>query len=307
MAHTVTTETGIATAEDGARLDWIVYTPTGQGAGPFPAILLYTSSGFTQNDVSTSKNQWLADCADNGIIGFAPTVRLAQHNHWIPGQTVNGIYPTQYNDVKRSIKAARADSRVIGSKIMVGGGSGGACIAASALVDDTTHISPVAWTAADRPIGGVFMSGLFNFADRTDASWSGFNFFMNVTNIFTNTADDTDGDRVIQLADSVKTLVTSGCKPMWLIYGTADADNMPPNQSPLMAAALTAAGVTNFQITHTQNGHAYANYTEIGKTAMLAYMNAIYAGTTPPPPPDMGAALTTSSAGLSGQYQKYFG
>src|SRR5882724_6002276 len=187
MAFTIVTELGFATAEDGARLDRTVYVPDPVlFPGPRPGFIIFTSSGFSEDKRSPQKQNWLADLATRGIIAYAPTVRLDDPAHWIPGQTVNGTYPTQINDAKRAVLSAYADTRCDG-RVMVGGGSGGASLAAYLCFDTITQVTPVAWDTTQRPLGALMMSAFVDFSDRTPDD--NLNYVISVVVAFTETTE----------------------------------------------------------------------------------------------------------------------
>lgn len=304
MAHTVFTELGFATAEDGARLDWQIYKPDPVAfPGPRPALILYTSSGFDQVLPSPDKEKWAGDSAEKGIIVYEPTVRLAatkpSHPNWIPRQTVDGVYPTQINDAKRAILAVYADTtRCQGiGHVMVGGGSGGASLACYCLLDTTTQVSPVAWDTSKRPLAGIFMSGAYDFSDRNPSTDPDLPYAISVFERFTQTA--TTHDLVVMKNKSPVHFITAGARPMWIIDGTDAGDTMPQDQRPAMGLALDAAGVTNYRSTKTLNGHAYSNYAVVTQDVQ-DYMAAIFAGGVLPPPPPPNTGLPTGVSALMG-------
>src|SRR5207248_1620750 len=96
-----------AKGADGTPLHWDVYQP--QGAGPWPAVLLIHGGGFTRGNENIRELVAAAHALNAiGYIAFSVEYRLAPPGH-IHGQTSQGYYPEQTDDVKLAVLKARTD------------------------------------------------------------------------------------------------------------------------------------------------------------------------------------------------------
>lgn len=301
MAYTVVTELGYATAEDGARLDRVVYVPDPTlFPGPRPALILFHAPGFKNGtQINNQERNWLIDAANRGVIGYAPTTRALGTPH-IVDQTVEGFYPTQINDAKRAILGAIADARCNGQYI-VGGGSGGASLAAYLALDTTTQASPVAWDTTKRPLGGIVLSVASDFSDRTLPE-DNIDYFTFVSEGWTNIQDP---DSVTQRARSPVAFVTADARPLYIVDGgnreggDTGNDSMPAAQRLRLVEELDSVGATNYVSIHVPTGgHAFSLYAG-QRDPIWAWMDALYAGEPPPPPPPPVTGVTRGVASLT--------
>lgn len=303
MPHTINRLVHFATAEDGADLKWDEYVPA--GAGPFPTLIIINAAGFNQYINAPGMQHWAADGAERGYLVFLPHLRLVGSANWIPGQTVDGTYPTQINDAKRAVVAALADARCNGS-IISGGGSGGGAIALYIALDTATQSTPIAWDATKRPLGCVAMSAATDFSDRTPDD--NLNYFTATVTAFSNG----NPDLTYQHSISPVSYLHGSDRPIFIIdggdseNGDPGNDSMPASQWRNMVAALNAHSDTDYFSKHiTTGGHAFDNYQfasdSLGLWDWTASIFAGGGGGTPPPPETdvpKGISALYSSGGI---------
>ncbi len=254
-AGSVTTET-FATASDGTRLTWDVYTPAGRG--PWPAVLvihggLYVTGSSMDAGVVTCAQ----DLASAGFIAFAINYRLAPPGR-IPGQSSSGRYPQQYDDVELAVLAARSDPRANGSVGAVGGSAG------------ATHAVWAAATGArgaDRLDAVVGLSGAYDFSDFTPDD---------LLVLFQKSVTNYVGVPVTDLVDlyaaSPVAQVRRSVAPLFL--ADSEGDLMPAVQLIDLVARLEAVGVKNYQaMTLPGAGHSFDNWPLI-KNDALSFLEA---------------------------------
>jgi acetyl esterase/lipase len=260
MPYTIINLEHYATAEDGADLRQDIYVPDPQQfPGPRPAIIIVNSGGFASYQISSGMTRWAEDGATKGYVMYLPHLREDNTRHWIPGQTVNGIYPTQINDCKRCVLAALADPRCNG-QIIIGGGSGGASIALYVALDVNPQTDPVPWDQTKRPLACAAYSPATDFSDRTPSS--NLAYFVQTTETWSDTYL-----LALLYARSPVSFIVGNDRPIFVVDGgNHDAgepgnDTMPATQRPLLTAALDAQGDTNYTSIHLPDGgHAFANY-----------------------------------------------
>ena len=251
-----------ATASDGTPLQWQVFQP--EGNGPWPAVLIIHGGGFKGGGPIDSGAICGPDLAAAGFIAFSIEYRLAPDGH-LPGQTSDGRFPDQTDDVKLAVLAARADPRCNGQVGSVGGSAGG------------SHTAFVAGTGVighGRIDVGVCLSGSYDFTDfRTDPNIAAF--IDNVTNYVGVPASDT----VALRAASPGYLIDGETAPLLLIH--SEQDSMPFSQLGDMTAQLDRQGITNYQtIILPGDLHAFDYWSTIKEQA-IAFLNAGFAGTLP--------------------------
>jgi len=133
-----------ATSSDGTPLHWVVYTPA--GTGPWPAVLVIHGGGFTGGAPTSAPESVTCgrDLAAAGFIALSIEYRLAPLG-FLEGQTSDGRFPDQSDDVKLAVLAARSDPRCNGKVGSVGGSAGGY---QTAFVAGTGTIGRTALTSA---------------------------------------------------------------------------------------------------------------------------------------------------------------
>jgi acetyl esterase/lipase len=255
------------TAPDGTVLHWVVYTPA--TPGPWPAVLVVHGGGFDDGspDSSGESITCAQDLAAAGYIAFSIEYRLAPPGA-LPGQTSDGRFPDQSDDVRLAIRTARADSRCNGQVGALGGSAGGyfaAFWAATGTLGD------------DRLDVGVGLSGAYDLSDFS-ANKNLSYFTTTVTNYVGVSSTETAGLR----AASPAWLADSTISPLFMVNSVRDS--MPYSQLGDMIEHLDSLGVTNYQALSLTGGlHAFANWPQVKDLALTFIANA-FAGVPPPPP-----------------------
>ena len=251
-------------APDGTELHWVVYTPS--TPGPWPAVLVIHGGGFKAGG-PLSGAECALDLADAGYIAYSIEYRLAP-NGGLPGQTSDGRYPQQSDDVKMAIRAARADVRANGQVAAIGGSAGG------------THAAYCSLTGTkgdDRLDVGVSLSGAYDFSDfSSDPNIAAF------TNDVTNYVGVGANDTTALHAASPVNFVDADASPLFLINSAEDP--MPFAQLGDMTTKLDSAGITAYQqLTLPGSLHAF-DYWSLVKDQVIAFIGARFAGLPFPPP-----------------------
>lgn len=256
-------------APDGTELHWVAYTPT--TPGPWPAVLVIHGGGFRGGGPASGAACAL-DLANAGYLAFSIEYRLAP-NGALPGQTSDGRYPQQTDDVKMAIRAARADARCNGQVGAVGGSAGG---------HHTTYCAVTGTTGDDRLDVGVSLSGAYDFADFSPDP--NINAFINDV---TNYVGVAQSETATLLAVSPVSLVDATTAPLFLINSAEDP--MPFAQLGDMTSKLDSLGITQYQqLTLPGSLHAF-DYWSIVKDQVIAFLDARFAGVpfpTPTPKPN---------------------
>ena len=290
------------TAPDGSVLNWIRYSPDPAiyGNGPYPVVLTIHGGGFKSNDPTSAPEQVTASqqCAANGYVALAIWYRLAppgDNNEWkLPGQTGPGYAPLQYDDCEVAVLAARKSSFCNGKVAAIGGSAGGSH---TTVLCADTHGSPTGpvWTADDRPLGGVDLSGAHEFDDWNSPSENIGDFasivsnFIPVPDSYPSAPSDTDLAKLIQY--SPDSYITPDLRPILTVF--SDNDNMPPDQQDDFTARCDSLGVTNYErVRVAGSGHAWANwYVVIPGTSetvgdrVMSWIAALFANPSPTPTP----------------------
>jgi acetyl esterase/lipase len=255
------------TAADGTVLHWVVYTPS--SPGPWPAVLVIHGGGFNEGtpDSSAESVTCAQDLATAGYIALSIEYRLAPPGS-LPGQTSDGRFPDQSDDVKLAVRTARSDPRCNGQVGAIGGSAGGyhtAFAAATGTIGD------------DRIDVGVSLSGLY---DATDFSPNPTLDYYTAT--ITNYVGVPSTDTTAMRAASAAWLADTTISPMFMVNTLEDP--MPYSQLADMIMHLDALGVTNYQVlTLPGGGHAFENWSTV-KDQALGFLADGFAGVSPPPP-----------------------
>jgi acetyl esterase/lipase len=289
----VTPQTEVyGTASDGTVLHWVVYTPA--TPGPWPAVIVIHGGGF--NDGSPDSASESVTCAQDlaaaGYIAFSIEYRLAPPGA-LPGQTSDGRFPDQSDDVKLAISTARIDPRCNGQVGAVGGSAGGYQVAFNVATGTPGN---------DRLDFGVSLSGAYDLSDFSPNPHMPY-YTATVTNYVNAPSTDTAAMR----AASPAWLADSTISPLFMINSLEDS--MPYSQLGDMIAHLDALGVTNYQALSLPGGsHSWASWPSVKDQALTFIANG-FAGVPPPPPlpsPSPGSTSkqvlnvsTRASAGVS--------
>lgn len=272
-------------APDGTELHWVVYTPT--TPGPWPAVLVIHGGGFKGGGPASGAACAL-DLAAAGYLALSIEYRLAPNGSLV-GQTSDGRYPQQTDDVKMAVRAARSDPRCNGQVGAVGG-SGGGC--------HTAYVAATGTKGDDRIDVGVSLSGAYDFTDFS-ADPNIDTFILDVTN-YVNVPQSDTADL---LAASPVNFVDSNIAPLFLINSAQDT--MPFPQLADMTRKLDSLGLSNYQaLTIPGSQHAFDYWTTV-KDQVITFLNDRFAGVpfptptatpTPTPQPSATPAPATSPA-----------
>ena len=268
--------------------------PSVFGAGPYPAVGFLHAGGF----VNGGPEQNLAQVPDFLAIGCYCLIyecRLAKGpgggGPGLPGQTTDGKFAQQTDDVATFIRWARAQSFCIGFVGGVGGSGSGHHTAYKTLIGTVND---------DLFDAGIALSPVMDMSDRaTDTEGGG---FVDLCTFYARTTDLT-----VLRAQSPIAAVHNGQNPLYHSNGTMES--MPFTQFTLFRDACAGAGVTNYlgRINTVPNRHSFATWSENSPIAvpwMTARINDWLAnnggGTTPPPPIQNGREhVTVRITGMS--------
>jgi len=255
------------TASDGTVLHWVVYQPS--TPGPWPTVLVIHGGGFIDGspDSSSESGTCAQDLASAGYLAFSIEYRLAPPGA-LPGQTSDGRFPDQSDDVKLAIRTARVDPRCNGQVSGIGGSSGGYLVAFTVATGTPGD---------DRLDFGVSLSGAYDLSD-----FSPNPHIDHYTDRVTNYVNAASTDTAAMRAASPAWLADSTISPLFMINSLEDS--MPYSQLGDMIAHLDSLGVTNYQALSLLGGaHAWANWPSV-KDQVLTFIANGFAGVPPPPP-----------------------
>ena len=255
------------TASDGTVLHWVVYQPS--TPGPWPTVLVIHGGGFIDGspDSSSESGTCAQDLASAGYLAFSIEYRLAPPGA-LPGQTSDGRFPDQSDDVKLAIRTARVDPRCNGQVGGIGGSSGGYLVAFTVATGTPGD---------DRLDFGVSLSGAYDLSD-----FSPNPHIDHYTDRVTNYVNAASTDTAAMRAASPAWLADSTISPLFMINSLEDS--MPYSQLGDMIAHLDSLGVTNYQALSLLGGaHAWANWPSV-KDQVLTFIANGFAGVPPPPP-----------------------
>ena len=255
------------TASDGTILHWDAYMPS--SPGPWPAVLVIHGGGFMMGTPTSSDDSVTCaqDLAAAGYLALSIEYRLAPPGS-LPGQTSDGRFPDQEEDVKLAVHTARSDPRCNGQVGAVGGSAGGY---------HTAFVAATGTIGYDRIDVGVSLSGLYDASDFSPSpNLDGFS--STVLNYVNVPASDIAALR----AASAAWLADNTIAPLFMVNTLEDP--MPYSQLGDMIMHLDALGVTKYQVlTLAGNAHAFANWPAVKDQALLFLANG-FAGVPPPPP-----------------------
>lgn len=225
--------------------------------GVYPGCLVVHGGGFEGNPNSPQTTQCHLDMADAGFMSVRVTYRLTlkspgQPNpERPPGQTTDGTYPQQINDVVQWVGVVRNDSRCNGNFVCGVGGSAGGNLVTQAVgtgVQGDTRLD-----------AAVSISGAYDFSDRTAGSHWNYGPFTALVEKYGASTDLT-----VLRSKSPVGVVDSGSNPQWFFHTWQDP--MPFPQQELMTGQLDTLGVTNYQATtfgsvsDPRAQHSFANW-----------------------------------------------
>lgn len=244
----ITEQYGVA--DDGTILTWQAYLARGPGA--HPNVLVIHGGGF--NDAPADSH--LVDCARDlsraGMNAFIIAYRLAPPG-MIPGQTSDGRYPDQTNDVSVAVRAARNDPRGNGKVGAVGGSAGGSHI---------VYLAATGTPGDNQMDAGVCLSGAYNYGDKASSKWQRGLFFGWVSNYVNST-----NSRTLTAASPIAFIKGPSLPPLLLCASSKEP--MPPQQIADLVAKLDSVGVKNYQQTVVEGGlHAFALWNSVGTDAI---------------------------------------
>jgi acetyl esterase/lipase len=254
-------------ATDGTILDWFAYAP--DTPGPWPAVLVIHGGHFYAGSPTSSPESVTCaeDLAAAGYIAFSIEYRLAPPGALV-GQTSDGRFPQQTDDVQLAVRMARADPRCNGQVGSVGGSAGGY---------HTAFVAATGTPGNDRIDVGVSLSGAYDLSDFSPNPNLD-TFTYDVANYVGVPATDTNALR----AASPAWLADSTIAPLFLVNTIKDP--MPYSQLADMIMHLDALGVKNYKaLTLPGSDHSFSNWAPV-KDQALAFIADGFAGVPPPPP-----------------------
>ncbi len=227
-----------ATADDGTPLHWTMFAPNdGQ---KHPAVLLIHGGGFT---LPSQVPVFVAmDLVAAGYTVFSQVqYRLAPPNK-ITGQTSDGCYPNQTDDVTLAARAAVTDPRSNGEVFVIGGSAGGshaAVLAARGLVKAAVLLSPAMQFDAT-PTSAQFRQAVNNYAP----------------------------NRLVEA--SPNTMLANDEAPIFIVAFTQDS--MPSNQYLTGVSRLVAVGATYESLLVPGIGHSFSLWNTV-KIQIISFLD----------------------------------
>lgn len=236
----------------GTDLRWSRFTPI-SGGPTWPAAVVLHAGGFkTGNRGPGDISQ---DLANAGFLTFAAEYRLAPPhtpmNSVSPGDgqqdpPSDGRPPQQTDDVRRAIRAARADSQCSGKVVIVGcsaGGSHGAWWGIAGTADDDKPDAVVALSGIHDLDNSAFLSDSHNLSD--------------VQNYLDHLL--TEGTPFHNAAkDASPYWLTVGATPTPMLLFNSTSESVDPTVLSTMVTKLTNAGGTIESHLRTGTEHAGA-------------------------------------------------
>jgi Beta-galactosidase len=281
-----------ATAEDGTPLIWTVFTPN--TPPPWDVVVSIPGGGFKFKENSPQQQQFDTDMQNAGDVVVHIMYRLAPGGDVVQGQTSKGYYPDCYNDVKRAVLAARnppASSILYGNvsgKVAAVGGSAGGSLSTVVAQDTITEVTPIKWSAKDRVLGSVSLSGALSFDD-TVPSPSLLPYQAIVTNFCDVSNPPGPTDLATLHAESPDNLISGDARPEMILNGVSE--NMPEQAGyDMPVSILKLKSVSNYVAIldsdpKTGQLHAWARYPYF-KTQIIPFVqNLFITAPTPTPTP----------------------
>ena len=236
-------------ADDGTILTWQVFPA--RGVGKHPSVLIIHGGGFSSFPADSNMLACARDVSAAGMNAFVIDYRLAPPGV-IPGQTSDGRFPDQSNDVVVAIRAARADSRGNGKVGAIGGSAGG-----SHLVYTAASGTP----GDDQVDAGIGLSGAYDYADAESWRWQRGAFLGWVSNYVGST------DAEMLAAASPITAIKRPLPPL-LLY-CSESEPMPPKQITDLADRLDEVRSRNYEVTVLAGrAHAFSYWKLISAEAI---------------------------------------
>ncbi|MEO5719818.1 MAG: alpha/beta fold hydrolase [Chthoniobacterales bacterium] len=243
-------------ADDGTILTWQVFPA--RGVGKHPNVLVIHGGGFDSNPPTNDLLNCAKDLSNAGMNAFIISYRLAPPG-LIPGQTSDGRYPDQSNDVLLAVHAARIDSRGNGKVGAVGGSAGGS---------HTVYVAATGIPGDTQIDVGVSLSGAYDYGDKTSWNWQDGSFFGWVSNYVNSTRAQT------LYAASPIAFVKAGMPPLFLY--ASDSEPMPPQQLTDLMAKLDSVKVKNYQAAVIPGrAHAFALWNTVSAEAIAFLLPAL--------------------------------
>jgi len=214
------------------------------GVAPWPFALAIHGGGFKSGDPGLPFNVCAQDLVNAGYFVACPEYRLAPPGQLV-GQTSDGRFPDQTNDVMLAVAKAKADLRCNGEVFAVGGSAGA---------------SHSAWLAGKHLVNAaVLMSPAMQFNDPVSLKNSNFN--HDVNNYAPNNLS----------AASPLGMLTTNDSPIFV--AAYQQDSMPAPQYNLTVADLVRLGAPHNSLLLAGQGHSFDMWPTI-KDQAIAFLNA---------------------------------
>ena len=263
-----TTQTEVyGTASDGTVLHWIVYQPS--TPGPWPTVLVIHGGGFNAGSPDSSSESITCgqDLAAAGYIAFSIEYRLAPPGA-LHGQTSDGRFPDQSDDVKLAVRTARLDPRCNGQVGAVGGSAGGYEVA---------FYVATGTPGDDRLDFGVSLSGAYDLSDFSPNPHCHY-YTATVTNYVNAPSTDTAADArgLAGLAggfDNLALVHDQQLRGFHALFPTGRYDR-----------AFGCLGGDKLSGSHFTGRFALLDHLAFSKDQALTFIADAFAGVPPPPP-----------------------
>lgn len=217
------------TAPDGTVLNWRFAVPS--GTGPWTAAIVIHVGGFRAGHAGPTAA--IQDLAAAGFIAFGIEHHLAPPANDLPQQRGSGFYPTQTDDVKMAIRAARSNSRCNGKVVGIGGSSGGShvvyCCSTGTPGDDKFDV-------------GSSLSGAYAYNDAASLNDPLRKSFKKDVINYVNSSD-------LQRLHDASPVNFVNPDMSWVKLFETNNDPMPPSQLDALTTELQSKGITNYTST----------------------------------------------------------
>lgn len=289
------------TGDLGCILATQVWLPTDGSSPPWPCIQMWRASLFRNNGFATF-GRIAESFQPKGVMLIGHAVRQmvggATGGSGIPGQTTDGRWSQQTNDVAQATRAIRADPRCNGFILGLSGSGGGFEVLYKTLFGTQGD---------DLFDAAVALSPVTDVGDReADVD----NTFKVVACDYLRTNPDDDSQVTLDLETSRSPIAFVHPNMPPVFHYNGGMESMPASQFDRFAAAVAAVGGQNYvtYFVESSDQHSFHAWDAPGINArdkVVPFFDLAYAfwqgsgGGTPPPPPPVSEYITIQVTGLS--------